>query len=78
MIRSLISRSSLIIALYWKRSDTACESHSHHALMNAFEKRDSTAAESIQKSHIVDLHSGLDLNEKPAVRRSLGEALGNG
>ena len=78
MIRSLISRSSLIIALYWKRSDTACESHSHHALMNAFEKRDGAAAEKIQKSHIVDLHSGLDLREKSALGRSLGEALGNG
>ncbi|EAV43746.1 transcriptional regulator, GntR family protein [Stappia aggregata IAM 12614] len=75
MIRSLISRSSLIIALYWKRSDTACESHSHHALMNAFEKRDSAAAESIQKSHIIDLHSGLDLKEKPAGGTSLSEAL---
>jgi DNA-binding GntR family transcriptional regulator len=75
MVRSLISRSSLIIALYWKRSDTACESHSHHALMKAFEQRDGAAAESIQKSHIVDLHSGLDLKEKPAGGTSLSEAL---
>ncbi|MFZ2101004.1 MAG: GntR family transcriptional regulator, partial [Oricola sp.] len=30
-LRSLVSRSSLIIALYWKRPDTTCESHSHHA-----------------------------------------------
>lgn len=75
MVRSLISRSSLIIALYWKRSDTACESHSHHALMEAFENRDGAAAESIQKSHIIDLHSGLDLKEKPAGGTSLSEAL---
>lgn len=75
MVRALISRSSLIIALYWKRSDTACESHSHHALMKAFENRDPDAAESIQKSHIVDLHSGLDLREKQAGGTSLSEAL---
>jgi len=75
MVRSLISRSSLIIALYWKRSDTACESHSHHALMDAFEKRDGAAAENIQKSHIIDLHSGLDLKEKPTGGTSLSEAL---
>jgi hypothetical protein len=43
--------------------------------MNAFEKRDSAAAESIQKSHIIDLHSGLDLKEKPAGGTSLSEAL---
>lgn len=75
MVRSLISRSSLIIALYWKRSDTACESHSHHALMDAFEKRDGAAAENIQKSHIIDLHSGLDLKEKRSGGLSLSEAL---
>jgi len=76
MVRSLISRSSLIIALYWKRSDTACESHSHHALMQAFEQRDGAVAEEIQKSHIIDLHSGLDLREKQAVNLPLSEALG--
>ncbi|MBN9670030.1 GntR family transcriptional regulator [Roseibium aggregatum] len=76
MVRSLISRSSLIIALYWKRSDTACESHSHHALMEAFQARDADAAESIQKSHIIDLHSGLDLRKKQEGGTTLSEALG--
>ncbi|MBO6756734.1 MAG: GntR family transcriptional regulator [Roseibium sp.] len=76
MVRSLISRSSLIIALYWKRSDTACESHSHHALLNALAEHDADAAEEIQKSHIIDLHSGLDLREKARGDMSLSEALG--
>lgn len=75
MVRSLVSRSSLIIALYAKRSDTACESHSHGALMEAFSRKDATAAEEIQKSHIIDLHSGLDLREKATVAPSLGQAL---
>ncbi|TYC63321.1 GntR family transcriptional regulator [Rhodobacterales bacterium] len=75
MVRAMISRSSLIIALYWKRSDTACESHSHHALMTAFANRDADAAESIQKSHIIDLHSGLDLREKQTHGSSLSDAL---
>ena len=76
MVRSLISRSSLIIALYAKRSDTACESHSHGALMHAFAKKDAAAAEEIQKSHIIDLHSGLDLREKEPHAISLSQALG--
>lgn len=76
MVRSLISRSSLIIALYWKRSDTACESHSHHALLEAFKKRNGAEAEQIQKSHIIDLHSGLDLRAEQTVKRTLREALG--
>ncbi|MGS4886135.1 GntR family transcriptional regulator [Roseibium sp. MB-4] len=75
MVRSLISRSSLIIALYWKRSDTACESHSHHALLDAFEKRDGAEAEQVQKSHIIDLHSGLDLRGEQVLNRSLRDAL---
>ncbi|WP_231710334.1 GntR family transcriptional regulator [Roseibium limicola] len=75
MVRSLISRSSLIIALYWKRADTACESHSHHALLKAFEERNGRAAEDLQKSHIIDLHSGLNLKQQPEATPSLAEAL---
>ncbi|MGD1877030.1 MAG: GntR family transcriptional regulator [Kiloniellaceae bacterium] len=73
IIRQLISRSSLIIALYWKRPDTACESHSHHALMAAMGAHDGQAAEEIMKSHIVDLHSGLDLKERPHRDLTLAE-----
>jgi DNA-binding GntR family transcriptional regulator len=74
-VHSLISRSSLIIALYWRRADTNCESHSHLALLNAFKQRDAVAAEEIMRSHIVDLHSGLDLNPKRKGHVSLAQAL---
>lgn len=74
-IQTLISRSSLIIALYWRRADTTCESHSHHALMTAFENRDAAAAEEIMRSHIVDLHSGLNLNGPINPSLSLADAL---
>jgi DNA-binding GntR family transcriptional regulator len=74
-IHSLISRSSLIIALYWHRADTTCESHSHHALLKAFERRDAAAAEEIMRSHIVDLHSGLNLSGPNNPPRSLADAL---
>ena len=75
ILRSLVSRSSLIIALYWHRRDTACESHSHHALMRAFSDRNADAAEEIMRSHIVDLHSGLDLSRASNAPLSLAEAL---
>lgn len=75
MVRSLIARSSLIIALYWRRVETTCESHSHHALLKAFEMKDGDAAEEIQKSHIIDLHSGLDLRAKEEKTLRLSEAL---
>ena len=73
ILHTLVSRSSLIIALYWKRRDTACESHSHHALLEAFAKHDEAAAESIMKSHIIDLHSGLELTQKEEKASSLAE-----
>lgn len=74
-VQTLVKRSSLIIALYWKRLDTTCESHSHHALIKAFEESDAKQAEAVMQSHIVDLHSGLNLAQRPAETTSIAEAL---
>lgn len=78
MIQSLITKSSLIIALYWTRPDTACESHAHHALMDAFEQKDGDAAHALMRSHLIDLHSGLNLKTRVRVETSLAEALKGG
>lgn len=75
-IVQLVSRSSLIIALYWKRRDTLCESHAHHALINAFAAGNGRLAEELMQSHLVDLLSGLDLRERAAARRSLRDMVG--
>ncbi|MEM1049725.1 MAG: GntR family transcriptional regulator [Pseudomonadota bacterium] len=77
-VRMLVSRSSLVIALYWKRPDTTCESHSHMALVSALEQGDQQGAEEIMLSHIIDLRSGLDLNQKASSELSLAEALQRG
>jgi DNA-binding GntR family transcriptional regulator len=61
IVRDLLSRSSLIIALYWRRRDTTCESHAHHALVDAIQKHDAQDASELMKRHIEDLLSGLDL-----------------
>lgn len=76
MIRALVARSSLIIALYWRRADATCESHAHHALLDALGRGDAGAAEEIMRGHIVDLRSGLELGEREAPVASLAEALG--
>ncbi|MBL4733476.1 MAG: GntR family transcriptional regulator [Rhizobiaceae bacterium] len=75
IVQSLITQSSLIIALYAKRPDTACESHSHAALLEAFAKGDGEAAAAIMQSHLVDLHSGLNLRTLPVEQPSLAKAL---
>jgi DNA-binding GntR family transcriptional regulator len=62
MVEDLVSRSSLIIALYWQRRDTTCETHAHHELVDAVAKGDANAAADLMRSHLVDLLSGLDLS----------------
>ncbi|WP_372989939.1 GntR family transcriptional regulator [Sulfitobacter sp.] len=74
-IETLIARSSLIIALYWRRESALCESHAHHALVDAIAKADAPEAEDLMRSHLVDLNSALDLRDRPSQTRSLKELL---
>ena len=75
-VKDLLSRSSLIIALYWRRRDTTCESHAHHALVGAIEKHDAKDASDLMRSHLVDLLSGLDLTFGEKKPESLSDILG--
>ncbi|MEM9148098.1 MAG: GntR family transcriptional regulator [Pseudomonadota bacterium] len=75
VISALIARSSLIIALYWRRRDALCESHAHHALLDAIAANDGVGAEGLMTSHLVDLRSCLDLSDQPSSPRSLRDAL---
>lgn len=74
-IETLIARSSLIVALYWKRESALCESHAHRALIDALENNDGNAAEELMRSHLVDLHSALDLRGRHPAGASLKEIL---
>lgn len=74
-IRQLVSRSSLVIALYWRRRNAICESHAHHALLNALKDNDGAAAEEMMKGHLLDLLSQLDLRDLPEERLSLRDVL---
>lgn len=75
-ISQLVARSSLIIALYWQRRNALCESHAHHALLDAFAEGDGDRAEELMKHHLVDLLTSLDLRNAPQPAASLKEALG--
>lgn len=74
-IETLIARSSLIIALYWRRESALCEKHAHHALVQALADHNEEQAEELMRSHLVDLHSALDLRERNARTLSLKDAL---
>lgn len=75
-IEALVARSSLVIALYWRRRDALCESHAHHALIDAIAAGDGARSEELMTSHLVDLLSGLDLRERPEAPRRLRDMLG--
>ena len=64
-IERLVARSSLIIAIYWKRQSALCEEHAHHALVDAFRRKDGTDAEELMKSHLLDILTALDLRDVP-------------
>lgn len=75
-IETLIARSSLIIALYWRRESALCESHAHHALVQSIEDGDAQNSEELMRSHIVDLNSALDLRDRTVQGKNLRELLG--
>lgn len=74
-IETLIARSSLVIALYWRRESALCESHAHHALVQAIADGDEQNAEELMHSHLVDLNSALDLRDRPVQAQNLRELL---
>lgn len=76
-IEGLVARSSLVIALYWRRRDALCERHAHHALVDAIADGDGARAEELMQSHLVDLLSGLDLRERTPAPRRLRDVLGS-
>ena len=74
-LRQLISRSSLVIALYWRRRSALCESNAHHALLDAFCNQDGKSAEDLMKGHLLDIFSQLDLRDRKEGATSLRDAL---
>ncbi|MEM7525302.1 MAG: GntR family transcriptional regulator [Pseudomonadota bacterium] len=74
-IETLVARSSLIIALYHRRESAMCERHAHDELIDAIGAGDGPRAEEMMHSHLVDLHSALDLRDRPAEPSTLREAL---
>jgi DNA-binding GntR family transcriptional regulator len=74
-VTDLVSRSSLIVALYWRRRDTTCESRAHHALVEAIARHQPRNASELMTGHLADLLSGLDLTLSDIKPKSLAEML---
>ncbi|NCO16210.1 MAG: FCD domain-containing protein, partial [Alphaproteobacteria bacterium] len=74
-IRALVARSSLIVALYWRRRDALCARCAHGALAGAMARGDAPEAEALMRSHLTDLMSGLDLTPRARAAPDLASAL---
>lgn len=74
-VSALVARSSLIIALYWRRESALCESHAHHDLIEAIAAHDGDRAFALMQEHLTDLHAALDLSQPTPEGQSLREAL---
>lgn len=74
-IERLVARSSLIIALYWKRQSALCDKHAHHALLEAFRNGNGADAEELMHSHILDIWTALDLRNASRPQGDLKEIL---
>ncbi len=75
ILTELLSQSSLIVALYWRRRDVTCDSLAHDALFKAIAEHAEEEAAVLMRNHIVDLMSGLDLTLDEKKTASLTDIL---
>ncbi len=74
-VDQLVSRSALIIALYWHRERARCDSHCHERLIDAIASGKPDDAESLMRSHLVDIHTALDFRDGGESQRALRDML---
>lgn len=71
----LVSRSSLVIALYGRGYGSACADEEHCALLDALRRRDGPAAGRLMAAHLDHIEADLDLAPRPLRTVSLAEVL---
>ena len=65
ILRELVARSSLIIALYQSPGTRTCPSHEHRALLDAIEARNAARAGKLMREHLQHIERALDLDSTP-------------
>jgi DNA-binding GntR family transcriptional regulator len=75
-LRSLISRSSLVIALYGRSHASACGHDEHIALVSALGNREAESAARLMSDHLDHIFSDLDLNIREDNSVDLAAVLG--
>ncbi|KQB12573.1 GntR family transcriptional regulator [Rhodobacter capsulatus] len=62
ILRELVARSSLIVAIYGAPGLETCRDHDHATLLQALRARDGAAAERLMAAHLQDIAATLDLS----------------
>jgi DNA-binding GntR family transcriptional regulator len=62
----LVSRSSLILALYQRRTDLPCSHDEHAGVLEAIARRDAATAKARMAEHLAHVEARLDLSEPSA------------
>lgn len=78
-VTELVSRSSLIIALYWRKTSIICDHSAHQELLSSIAEKDGERAARLMRLHIDDIRDGLDLSDGPdRPARDLSDILNKG
>ena len=75
IVAGLVTRSSLVIALFQRSGNVCCRSGDHAQLVEALAKPDLGAAVDIMRQHLDSIETGLDLTAKRRDTTSLHEIL---
>ncbi len=76
VLRDLVSRTSLIAAMYQPRQTHDCGPDEHAELVNFIARGETDRALAAMAHHLAHVESQLDLNEAPEIARDLREAFG--
>lgn len=75
MLRELVARSSLIIAVYGTPAASDCAADEHHRLVEAVRRRDGSLAARVMRDHLAHVGRTLDLAVRPGAEIDLRAVL---
>ncbi|MFD2174300.1 GntR family transcriptional regulator [Rhodobacter lacus] len=75
ILKDLVTRSSLIVAIYGAAGLETCRDHDHATLLAALHARDGAEAERVMAAHLADIFATLDLSGRMPAGLDLAQLL---
>lgn len=76
-LRELVTRTSLIVAMFGSSRDTCCREDDHDAMVQAIEKRDGPLSAQLAKRHLEHIRNGLNFSREHSKADDLVSLLKN-